>query len=124
MPAPAPPQRFGLRSQRLGCLPVVNFFLARPGLAEHLDRYLPHDDARLRSAPATVIHVVVANIAAGHLPVYALGDRAGSYDPGVLGLGPDHAAALNDDRVGRMLDRVFDADRAGLITTTVPAGHP
>ncbi len=61
----------------------------------------------------------MANIAAGHLPVYALGDWAASYDPAVLGLGPDDAAALNDDRVGRMLDRLFDADRASLITATV-----
>jgi len=121
MATPSTPQRFGLRSQRLGCLPVVNFFLARLGLAEHLDRYLPRNDARLRLAPATVIQVVVANIAAGHLPVYALGDWAASYDPAALGLGPDDAAALNDDRVGRMLDRLFDADRASLITTTVLA---
>jgi len=66
-----------------------------------------------------VIRVVVANIAAGHRPVYALGDWAASSDPAVLGLGPGDAAALNDDRVGRMLDRLFDADRASLITTTV-----
>jgi len=119
-PPPSPaPQRFGLRSQRLGCLPVVNVFLARLGLGEHLDRYLPHDDARLRLAPAAVIRLVVANIAAGHLPVYALGDWAAGYDPAVLGLGVGDAAALNDDRVGRMLDRLFDADRASLITTTV-----
>jgi transposase len=103
----------------LGCLPVVNFFLQRLGLAECLDRYLPHDDVRLRLAPAAVIQVVVANIAAGHLPVYALGEWAAAYDPAVLGLGPDDAAALNDDRVGRMLDRLFDADRASLITATV-----
>jgi transposase len=115
----ATPERFGLRSQRLGCLPVVSFFLQRLGLGEQLGRYLPHDDVRLRLAPATVIQVVVANITAGHLPVYALGDWAASYDPAVLGLGPDDAAALNDDRVGRMLDRLFDADRASLITTTV-----
>jgi len=119
MTTPSTPQRFGLRSQRLGCLPVVNFFLARLGLGEHLDAYLPHNDARLRLPPASVIRLVVANIAAGHLPVYALGDWAASYDPAVLGLGPDDTAALNDDRVGRMLDRLFDADRASLITTTV-----
>ena len=78
-PTPPSPQRFGLRSQRLGCLPVVNFFLARLGLAEHLDAFLPHNDARLRLPPASVIRVVVANIAAGHLPVYALGDWAADY---------------------------------------------
>ena len=37
----------------------------------------------------------------------------------LLGLAPGDAGALNDDRVGQMLDRLFDADRASLITSTV-----
>jgi hypothetical protein len=113
------PEQFTLRSQRLGSLPVVNFFLARIGLADHLETYLPCDDVRLRLAPAAVIEVVVRNIVAGHRPVYALGEWAAPYDPAVLGLGPGDADALNDDRVGRTLDRLFDADRASLITATV-----
>ena len=64
---------FTLTSQRLGPLPVLNHFLARIGLARLLECYLPHDDARLRLAPATVIGVAVANIVVGHRPVYALG---------------------------------------------------
>jgi len=110
---------FTLRSQRLGCLPVVNFFLTRIGLAEHLRSYLPADDARLRLAPAAVIAVLVRNIVAGHRPVYALGEWAARHDPTVLGLGPGEAELLNDDRVGRTLDRLFGSDRASLITETV-----
>ena len=110
---------FTLRSQRLGCLPLVNFLLTRMRLAEHLQSYLPTDDPRLRLAPATVIAVLVRNIVAGHRPVYALGEWAAAYEPAVLGLGPGEAELLNDDRVGRMLDRLFDADRASLITETV-----
>ncbi|MGV1010797.1 MAG: DUF4277 domain-containing protein, partial [Dermatophilaceae bacterium] len=113
------PQSFRLRSQLLGCLPVVNHFLTRMRLAETLDIHLPHDDARLRLAPAAVIAVVVRNIVAGHRPVYALAEWAQRYDPALLSLAPGDAAALNDDRVARMLDRLFDADRATLITTTV-----
>lgn len=113
------PQPFTLRSQQLGCLPLVNHVLSRMGVTDHLRRCLPHDDARLRLAPATVIELVVRNIVAGHRPVYALGEWAARYDPTVLGLAPGDAAALNDDRVGRMLDRLFDADRATLITSTV-----
>ena len=113
------PGPFTLHSQRLGCLPIVNVFLTRMGLAGHLDTYLPADDARLRLAPAAVIAVVVRNIVAGHRPVYALGEWAAPYDPAVLGLGPGDAELLNDDRVGRTLDRLFDADRASLITKTV-----
>jgi transposase len=116
MTTPAP---FTLRSQRLGCLPIVNFFLARIGLAEHLQTYLPAGDARLRLDPAAVLAVLVRNIVAGHRPVYALGEWAARYDPTVLGLAPGEAALLNDDRVGRTLDRLFDADRASLITKTV-----
>ena len=113
------PGPFTLRSQRLGCLPIVNFFLTRIGLAEHLQAYLPADDPRLRLTPAAVIAVVVRNIVAGHRPVYALGEWAGPYDPAVLGLAPGEAQLLNDDRVVRTLDRLFDCDRASLITQTV-----
>ena len=113
------PEPFTLRSQKLGCLPIVNFFLARIGLAEHLGSYLPTDDARLRLAPAAVIAVLVRNIVAGHRPVYALGEWANPYDPAVLGLAPGEVELLNDDRVGRTLDRLFDTDRASLITATV-----
>jgi hypothetical protein len=114
-----PPGQFTLRSQTLGCLPVLNFFLTRMGLSEKLGTYLPRDDARLRLAPAAVIAVVVRNIVAGHRPVYALGEWAAPYEPSVLGLARGDAEALNDDRVGRTLDRLFDADRASLITATV-----
>ena len=115
------PGQFTLHSQNLGSLPIVNFFLARIGLADHLRNYLPHDDARLRLAPAAVVEVVVRNLVAGHRPVYALGEWAAPYDPAVLGLAVGDAEMLNDDRVGRSLDRLFDADRASLITATVLA---
>ncbi len=110
---------FGLCSERLGALPVINAILERMGLPAVLRRYLPRDDARLRLAPATVIAVVVANIVVCRRPVYAIGEWAGGYDPALLGLAPGEAAALGDDRVGRMLDRLFDADRASLVTEAV-----
>ncbi len=112
---------FTLVSRRLGCLPIVNFLFDRMGLAEQLQTYLPSDDPRLRLAPATVIATVVRNIVAGHRPVYALNEWAAPYDPVVLGLAPAEVELLNDDRVGRMLDRLFDTDRASLITATVLA---
>jgi hypothetical protein len=118
------PGQFTLHSQNLGSVPIVNFFLARIGLADHLRNYLPHDDARLRLAPAAVVEVVVRNLVAGHRPVYALGEWAAPYDPAVLGLAVGDAEMLNDDRVGRSLDRLFDADRASLITATVLAVIP
>ena len=108
---------FELRSERLGCLPVLRYFLDRIGLDERLSRYLPADDPRLRLTPGAVVGVVVRNIVSGHRPLYALIEWAAPYDPSLLGIAD--ASALNDDRVGRCLDRLFDADRASLLTETV-----
>ena len=52
----------------------------------------------------------------GRQPLYGLGEWADRFDPGLLGLGPDEAGLLNDDRVGRALEALFDADRASLLT--------
>ena len=117
----ATPEQFELRSQRMGALPLLGFFLERMGLAERLQSYLPRDDARLRLAPAAVIGVVVRNILVARRPVYGLAEWAAPYDQVLLGLEPGDGAALNDDRVGRTLDRLFDCDRASLITGCVLA---
>ena len=73
--------RFSLTSETIGCLPVVNWFLSRIGLADILERYLPHADARLRLAPATVIGLVVRNLVCSHRPLYALGEWAAPFGP-------------------------------------------
>jgi hypothetical protein len=77
---------FQLHSEVVGSLPVINHFLARIGLGDLLERHLPRDDARLRLAPATVIGVVARNLIVAHRPVYALGEWAAGYQPGLLGL--------------------------------------
>jgi hypothetical protein len=101
---------------RVGALPVLNHFLARTGLPALLERYLPGDDGRYRLAPATAVGLVVTNLALGRQPLYGLGEWAARFDPALLGLAPGEIAALNDDRVGRALERLFDADRASLLT--------
>jgi hypothetical protein len=110
---------FELSSELLGPLPVINHFLSRMGLSGSLDRFVPDDDARLRLAPAAVLGVVVRNLVTHREPVYAIGEWAAPYDPGLLDLFADDVSALNDDRVGRTLERLFDADRASLLTEVV-----
>ena len=63
--------------------------------------------------------MVIRNLVVRHAPVYALGEWAGRYDPSMVGLTPADVDLLNDDRVGRMLSRLFDADRASLLTRLV-----
>ena len=107
---------FDLHSQRLGALPLVNHFWYRARLPELLERYLPATDARVRLAPAAAVRLVVTNLLLGRRPLYALGQWAAPFAPGLLGLAPGEVDALNDDRVGRALEQLFDADRASLLT--------
>lgn len=111
--------QFELHSQRVGALPIVNWFLARIGVDEALSAHVPADDRRLRLAPAAALGVVVRNLIVDHEPVYALAEWAAPFDPTLVGLESGDVALLNDDRVGRCLDRLFDADRASLLTEVV-----
>jgi len=116
-----PADPFALESQRLGALPIVDRFLARMGVAGLLDRHLPAGDARVSLPPATAIGVLVRNLCVEREPLYGLADWAGSFEPGLVGLMPGEAGLLNDDRVGRALDQLFDADRGSLLTELVLA---
>lgn len=111
--------RFELHGERVGALPIVNWFLARIGLDDALSTHVRADDRRLRLAPAQALGVVVRNLIVDHEPVYALSEWAAAFDPTLLGLEPAEVELLNDDRVGRSLDRLFDADRASLLTEVV-----
>src|SRR5665648_6571 len=106
---------FGLVSRTLGGLPIVNLMLDRLGLPALLAGALPGDDARLKLVPAVAIRLVITNLVLGREPLYGLGEWAGRYDPGLLGLSSDDLGVLNDDRVGRALEALFDADRASLL---------
>jgi transposase len=107
-----------LESRLLAALPIVNVFYDRLGIDRLLETHVP-DDPRLRVSPAAALGVVIRNLVVRHAPVYALGEWAGRYDPRVVGLAADDVELLNDDRVGRMLARLFDADRASLLTRLV-----
>jgi hypothetical protein len=112
---------FQLDSELLGALPIINHFIRRMGLTGSLERFVPDDDARLRLAPASVLGVVVRNLVTHREPVYALAEWAAPYDPALFDLFAGDIDALNDDRVGRTLKRLFDADRASLLTEVVVA---
>ncbi len=116
-----PADPFALQSQRLGALPVVDRFLARMSVAGLLDRHLPAGDARVALPAATAIGVLVRNLCLEREPLYGLADWAGGFEPRLVGLAPGEAALLNDDRVGRALDQLFDADRGSLLCELVLA---
>lgn len=106
---------FELASRRIGALPIVDRFLDRLQLHAVLERHLPPADARASLSVARTIGVLVRNLCVAREPVYGLGEWARQFEPALLGLADDNVELLNDDRVGRALDKLFDADRAALL---------
>lgn len=110
---------FSLTTQLLEALPVLEHYARRLGLGAFFERAVGTGDGRNRLSPAKALSVVTMNICVHHEPVYALGEWAGARDPQLLGLSEADLDYLNDDRVGRALGRLFDADRASLLSDLV-----
>ncbi|MGH3097252.1 MAG: IS1634 family transposase [Streptosporangiales bacterium] len=112
---------YGLVTSALGGLPVVNHIAERIGLPGLLAQFLPVTDARVKLPAASAMGLVVSNLVLGREPLYGLGEWAARYSPDLLGLDEAQLGVLNDDRVGRALETLFDADRASLLTAVVLA---
>jgi len=112
---------FTLRTERLGPLPLVNHFLARMGLCDLLERHVPTRDGRVAISHAQALMVLLRSIVVEREPVYGQHETVRSFAPGAYGLEPAQVERLGDDRIGRALDRLFDADRTALLTDVVVA---
>jgi len=49
-------------------------------------------------------------------PIYRQQETVHGFASGMFGIGPEEMDHLSDDRLGRALDHLFDADRAALLT--------
>lgn len=104
-----------LHSRTIGALPIINRLIQRCGLREILSRHLPAEDGRNRIETSNAILLLVRNILISREPLYGVGQWAAAFVPELLQLREDQLKSLNDDRVGRALDRLFDANFPGLV---------
>lgn len=114
------PQRLRLESRWIGGLPIINALLERLHVNTLLTRALPAPDVRTKLAPSAALGVVLRNIILNERrPLYTQSEWAAHAEPALLGLHAEQLGAFNDDRVGRALDLLFQADRASLMTELV-----
>ncbi len=118
---PSATERFELHTERLGPLPLVNHFLARMGLPALLERYVPTADRRSAVTHAQALGVLLRSILVEREPVYRQHETVHGFAAGMFGIDAAQMQRLTDDRIGRALDRLFDADRAALLTEVVVA---
>ena len=108
-----------LRTYDVGALPIINRILERMRLSDILKQSLPDDDPRTQLPTHRGLLVLVRNILSSREPVYGIGQWASSYAPDLFDMWHHEMDRLNDDRVGRCLDRLFDGLDADLIMTVV-----
>ena len=108
-----------LTSCRVAALPLVQGFLERLRLEEFLRDHLPREDRRSRVPTATALLVLLQNLLLSREPLYGVGQWAARHATEPLGITSTQLPALNDDRVGRALDRLFDADIPSLTLAAV-----
>jgi transposase len=108
-----------LSSCRVAALPRLDGFLRRLRLEDFLRDHLPREDRRSRVPTATGLLVLLKNLLLSREPLYGVGEWAARHAPELLGLTPARLPSLNDDRVGRCLDRLFDADIPSLTLAAV-----
>ena len=110
--------RYGLHIERLGPLPLINHFIERMGLDDALARHVP-SDRRCVVPHARALGVLLRSIIVEREPIYRQQETVNGFAAGMFGVTAEEMDHLGDDRIGRALDRLFDADRAALLTDVV-----
>jgi transposase len=112
--------RPALLIERLGPLPIINHFIARMGLDDALARHVPSDQ-RCTVPHARALGVLLRSIIVEREPIYRQHETVNGFAAGMFGIAAEEMEHLGDDRIGRALDRLFDADRAAFLTDVVLA---
>lgn len=109
-------QRAGrtLTTYNVGALPIINRVIERSRLEEFLQEFMV-EDKRCTISPVVGTLLLLRNYVISREPIYGVGEWARQHVPDLLGLAADQVSYLNDDRVGRCLDRLFDADCPSLV---------
>ena len=111
---------FTLHTERLGPLPLINHFIERIGLHDTLSRHVP-SDPRCAVTHASALGVLLRSIIVEREPIYRQHETVHGFADGMFGIRAQDMQHLSDDRLGRALDRLFDADRTALLTELVLA---
>ena len=111
---------FTLHSERLGPLPLINHFIERMAVHDVLARHVS-SDPRCALTHASALGVLLRSIIVEREPIYRQQETVHGFASGMFGVSAQDMEHLSDDRLGRALDHLYDADRTALLTELVLA---
>lgn len=106
-----------LSSRSVGGLPIINSIIREMGLDNVFDTAV-EVDKRSTLSPAIGLGILLRNLVLSREPLYAVPEWVRGCDARHLRL-PSQSLQLSDDRLGRCLDKLFEADRAAIMTRVV-----
>jgi transposase len=112
-------EALSLESLEVGVHPLIEPLLERLGIRELLEEALPRAHPRAKLAPLDSALVLIRNFTLCRHPLYGVSDWARRMVPEALGLQPEQMSLLNDDRLGRTLDKLFKMDRRSVVTRLI-----
>ena len=110
------PDDLQLHTKIVGALPAINHFMERLHLFDILKSRLP---ARNDPDISQCIGILIRNILISREPLYGIEEWISGFPAELLGISEENVRRINDDRIGRSLERLFDTDRSSLMTEIV-----
>ena len=103
-----------LQSEEIGAHPLIQPLIRRLRLREFFEQAFGRPDARLKLPHADSTLLLVRNFVLSRHPLYSVPQWAQRFAPEQLELAEAQVALINDDRLGRLLDKLFLVDRRTL----------
>jgi len=88
-------------------------------VVEILRRHVSPDSSRTIVPTSETLQLLATNLLITRQPIYGVGDWAGGYPPDLFGLSGTQWSRLQDDRIGRCLDRLFRINLPDLVLEVV-----
>ncbi|MBI9069800.1 MAG: IS1634 family transposase [Salinivirgaceae bacterium] len=101
-------------TKHLGVMPMVKHYISELKLHQIFGKHIPMKPNE-KLEPAQVLSMMLLNIICASRPLYRVQEWLTDYTDGIAEK-DIYAAQYNDDRLGRNLDKLFEADRSSMLT--------
>jgi transposase len=119
---PDPYAQLSMESLEVGPIPVIRHFFDRLRLDELLAQHVPEKKLgrAAKISHGRALSLMVVNVLTSREPLYGVPGWLDKHVPEHFGFGESQPSKLmNDDRIGRALDRLYEVDPASLMTAVV-----
>jgi transposase len=107
-----------IKRLQIGGFPIISSIIDKLELKRILSEHLKlHGNAKISTVESLMI--IFYSVVTGRRPLYELNDWLSNIHPGCFGFDKFNMGIFNDDRFGRSIEKVSNADRASIITEVI-----